>query len=405
MGENFNVYYLIIAGLGITMVVSKHQLDNSPIGHLVATHQSESAFVPVPLPRTLQLSPSAVSLLDRASRAVSVLAGVGETLPNPHLLIHPFLRREAVLSSKIEGTQTSISDLFLYEASGAKRDRGGDAREVRNYVEALEHGLARLEVLPLSVRLSNEVHSVLMAGVRGTDRRPGELRTEQVWIGSEGTSIGEARFIPPPADLVRDLLTDLEEFVNEELEMPPLIQCALMHYQFETIHPYFDGNGRVGRLLIVLFLFAKGVLPTPLLYLSAYLERNRDQYYDRLLELSRTGDWEPWLKFFLLGVEQQSKDAVARSRRVRNLLERYRRDLQDRKASANALRLLDAMFERPFMTPALASKILNVTWPGAKGVLERLRGAGIVDVVQGKGALMYVARELLTVIEAPTADS
>lgn len=387
------------------MVISKHQLGNSPIGHLVPTHQGESAFVPVPLPRTLQLSPSAVSLLDRASRAVSVLAGVGETLPNPHLLIRPFLRREAVLSSKIEGTQTSISDLFLYEASGAKRDRGGDAREVHNYVEALEHGLERLEALPLSVRLFNGVHSMLMAGVRGTDRRPGELRTEQVWIGSEGTSIGEARFIPPPADLVRDLLTDLEEFVNEELEMPPLIQCALMHYQFETIHPYFDGNGRVGRLLIVLFLCAKGVLPTPLLYLSAYFERNRDQYYDRLLELSRTGDWEPWLRFFLLGVEEQSKDAVARSRRVRNLLERYRRDLQDRKASANALRLLDAMFERPFMTPALASKILNVTWPGAKGVLERLRGAEIVDVVPGKGGLMYVARELLTVIEAPTADS
>ncbi len=387
------------------LIAGKHRLDKSPIGRLVPTHQGESAFVPDPLPRTLEFSSSTVSLLDRASRAVSILAGVGETLPNPHLLIRPFLRREAVLSSKIEGTQTSISDLFLYEASGAKRDRGGDAREVRNYVEALEHGLERLEALPLSVRLFNEVHSVLMAGVRGEDRRPGELRTEQVWIGSVGTSIGEARFIPPPADLVRDLLTDLEQFINEELEMPPLIQCALMHYQFETIHPYFDGNGRVGRLLIVLFLCARRVLPTPLLYLSAYFERNRDQYYDRLLELSSSGAWEPWLQFFLAGVEEQSRDAIARSRRVRSLLERYRRELQERKASANALRLLDALFESPFMTPALAAKMLGVTWPGAKGVLERLRAAGIIEVLAGKGPLMYVARELLEVIQAPTADS
>lgn len=380
-------------------------LGQSPIGHLVPTHGGESAFVPDALPRDLQLSSSTVSLLDRASRAVSVLAGVGETLSNPHLLIRPFLRREAVLSSKIEGTQTSLSDLFLYEASGAKKDRGGDAREVRNYVEALEYGLERLSELPLSVRLFNDVHSVLMTGVRGEDRRPGELRTEQVWIGSEGTSIGEARFIPPPADVLRDLLTDLERFLNERLEMPPLIQCALMHYQFETIHPYFDGNGRVGRLLIVLFLCAKQVLPTPLLYLSAYFERNRDRYYDRLLELSVTGKWEPWLEFFLAGVEEQSRDAIARSRRVRQLHERYRHELQELKASANALRLLDALFESPFMTPSLASRRLDVTWPGAKGVLERLRGAGIVHVHPGKGPLMYVARELLGVVEAPTADA
>ncbi|HXK34543.1 MAG TPA: Fic family protein [Dehalococcoidia bacterium] len=349
------------------------------------------------------MSSSTVSLLDRASRAVGMLAGVGETLPNPHLLIRPFLRREAVLSSKIEGTQTSISDLFLYEASGEKRDRVGDAREVRNYVKALEHGLQRLDTLPLSVRLFNELHAILMEGVRGEHRRPGELRTDQVRVGSDGTSIGEARFIPPPANLVPDLLADFERFLSEPSEMPPLIQCALMHYQFETIHPYFDGNGRVGRLLIVLFLCAKGVLPTPLLYLSAYLERHRGRYYDRLLELSAAGNWEPWLQFFLLGIEEQSLDAIARSRRVRALWERYRRELQDRKASANTLRLLDELFQNPFMTPALAAKLLSVTWPGAKGVLERLRSAQVVRLVAGRGPIMYVAQELLEVIEAPTA--
>lgn len=384
-------------------MANKEELTNSPIGHLVPSGYGEWAFVPNPLPRDLPLSSSTVSLLDRASRAVGMLAGVGETLPNPHLLIRPFLRREAVLSSKIEGTQTSISDLFLYEASGEKRDRVGDAREVRNYVKALEHGLQRLHTLPLSVRLFNELHAILMEGVRGEHRRPGELRTDQVWIGSDGTSIGEARFIPPPANLVPDLLADFERFLNEPSEMPPLIQCALMHYQFETIHPYFDGNGRVGRLLIILFLCANGVLPTPLLYLSAYLERHRGRYYDRLLELSATGNWEPWLQFFLLGIEEQSLDAIARSRRVRGLWERYRRELQDRKASANTLRLLDELFQNPFMTPALAAKLLSVTWPGAKGVLERLRSAEVVTLVAGRGPIMYVAQELLEVIEAPTA--
>ena len=324
-------------------------------------------------------------------------------MPNPHLLIRPFLRREAVLSSKIEGTQASLSDLLLYEVSDTKRDPSGDAREVRNYVRAMEQGQEMLHELPLSVRLFNGLHAVLMEGVRGRDRRPGELRTEQVWIGSEGGSISDARFIPPPAQVVPDLLADLERFVNEDVEMPPLIQCALMHYQFEVIHPYFDGNGRVGRLLIVLFLCARQVLTTPLLYLSAYFEHRRQEYYDRLLDVSVTGEWEPWLRFFLDGVEQQSLDAIARSRRVRDLHEQYRRLLQQPRASGNALRLLDALFESPYMTPAIAARTLGVTWHGAKGVLERLRAAGVVELLGGRGPTIYVARTLFNVIEAPVA--
>jgi len=379
------------------------ELARSPRGHLAPTYQGEMAFVPHPLPRELTLSSRLVVQLDRASRAVSVLAGVGETLPNPHLLIRPFLRREAVLSSKIEGTQASLSDLLLYEVSDTKRDPSGDAREVRNYVRAMEQGQEMLHELPLSVRLFNGLHAVLMEGVRGRDRRPGELRTEQVWIGSEGGSISDARFIPPPAQVVPDLLADLERFVNEDVEMPPLIQCALMHYQFEVIHPYFDGNGRVGRLLIVLFLCARQVLTTPLLYLSAYFEHRRQEYYDRLLDVSVTGEWEPWLRFFLDGVEQQSLDAIARSRRVRDLHEQYRRLLQQPRASGNALRLLDALFESPYMTPAIAARTLGVTWHGAKGVLERLRAAGVVELLGGRGPTIYVARTLFNVIEAPVA--
>lgn len=379
-------------------------LERSPVGRLVPAYKGQFAFLPDALPRKLELTSSTVSQLDRASRMVSMLAGIGETLPNPHLLIRPFVRREAVLSSMIEGTQTSISELFLFEASGAKRKPAGDAQEVLNYVHALEHGLGALERLPLSVRLFNEVHAVLMHGVRGRERRPGEIRTEQVWIGAEGTSIGDARFIPPPPAHLPDLLTDLERFLNENLEMPPLIRCGLMHYQFETIHPYFDGNGRIGRLLVVLYLCAAQVLPTPLLYLSAYLERNRQGYYDQLYRLSATGDWEGWLKFFLAGVEEQANDAIVRSRRVRSLYEKYRTTLLRERASPNALSLLDVLFETTAITPVSAATRLDVTWVGAKGVLERLQRAGIVERAQS-GQVIYVARDLLREIEAPLATS
>lgn len=378
------------------------ELKDSPCGRLVPTEQGQWAFVPDPLPRHVDLSSSLIYLLDEASRAVATLAGVGETLPNPHLLIRPFLRREAVLSSKIEGTQASISELFMFEASGARRDLR-DAREVANYVHALELGLELLNELPLCIRLINRVHQRLLLGVRGQEAVPGELRTGQVWIAPLGTPIHEARFIPPPANLVPDLLADWERYVNEDLRIPPLVQCALMHYQFEAIHPYFDGNGRIGRLLIILFLCTKQVLPTPLLYLSAYFERNRDAYYDRLYDVSSTGNWQAWLEFFLEGVAQQARDAVVRSRRVRELQQRYRDLLQERHESGNAFSLLDELFANPFMTAPRASAVLGLTPAGARRVLERLAQTGIVEYVSGAWPRLYVARELLQAIENPEA--
>lgn len=378
------------------------ELKDSPCGGLVPTEQGQWAFVPDPLPRHVDLSSSLIYLLDEASRAVATLAGVGETLPNPHLLIRPFLRREAVLSSKIEGTQASISELFMFEASGAQRDPR-DAREVANYVHALELGLELLNELPLCIRLINRVHQRLLLGVRGEQAVPGELRTGQVWIAPLGTPIHEARFIPPPANLVPDLLADWERYVNEDLRIPPLVQCALMHYQFEAIHPYFDGNGRIGRLLIILFLCTKQVLPTPLLYLSAYFERNRDAYYDRLYDVSSTGNWQAWLEFFLEGVAQQARDAVVRSRRVRQLQQRYRDLLQERHESGNAFSLLDELFANPFMTAPRASAVLGLTPAGARRVLERLAQTGIVEYVSGAWPRLYVARELLQAIENPEA--
>ena len=384
--------------------MSMDQLKNSPCGRLVPSVRGQSAFVPNPLPRHIQLSMALVDSLDEASSAVANLAGVGETIQNPHLLIRPFVRREAVLSSRIEGTQASISDLFQYEASGSRRPRG-DVEEVANYVEALDHGLNLLAELPISVRLINQVHSVLMRGVRGGEKRAGELRDGQVWIGSAGAPIEEARYVPPPADLVRDLLFDWERFVNECDTLRPLFQCAMMHYQFEAIHPYLDGNGRIGRMLITLFLCAKKILPTPLLYLSAYFERDRSAYYEQLFRLSATGDWEAWIVYFLKGVAEQARDALLRVRRVRALHEQKRQVLLERRESANALLLLDEIFARPVMTAGEAARLLDVTPAGARRILERLVQAGIVvEGIGNKWPKLYIATDLLHVIEAPTAS-
>ena len=379
-------------------------LKDSPCGRVEQTVEGQPAFVPDPLPREVALSSSTVFLLDKATRAVGTLAGVAETLANPHLLIRPFIRREAVLSSKIEGTQASLSDLFMFEASRERLERG-DVREVTNYVRALEYGITLLESLPLSTRFVNEIHEHLLTGVRGEDKMPGQLRPWPVWIGNAGTPIEDSRYIPPPAIHIPNLLADWESFVNEDLEMPPLVQCALMHYQFEAIHPYMDGNGRIGRLLITLFLCAKGVVPKPLLYLSAYFEKNRDVYYDQLFRVSLTGEFEPWIRFFLQGAEEQASDALVRSRRVRDLQERYKEALQQERASANALRLLDHLFVNPYVTAPIAQTVLDLTYAGARGVLQRLEGAGILSALDLTWPKMYVAREILKAIEAPVDPS
>ena len=378
-------------------MVTVHSND---AGRWLKVAEGAEAFVPNPLPRELDLDPPLVFILDRASRAVAKLSGLGETLPNRYLLVRPFVRREAVLSSRIEGTQASLSDLLEYEAAGKQRGGPGDVHEVANYVAAIDHGLARLSDLPLSMRLMNEIHAELLRDVRGRETTPGELRVRQVWIGAPGTPIEEARYVPPPADLVRDLLTDLEVFLNEEINMPPLVQVALMHYQFEAIHPYNDGNGRIGRLLIVLFLCAKDVLPTPLLYLSAYFEELRSTYYDELLNVSTTGDWKPWLRFFLRGVEIQAQDAIVRSRRLLQLLEDYRERLK-RQRSANAYRLLDELFQSPFMTTPLATRLLGITNAAARRLLRRLVQIGILQENTSTRPALFVATDLLREIERP----
>jgi len=268
-------------------------------GELVTSPQGVLAFVPAPLPPALAFDAALVRALSAADTSLAELSGMGRQVPNPHLLMAPYMRQEAVLSSRIEGTQASLSDLFeeeLRPAEATESPADADAREVRNYVRALEHGLRRLGELPLSLRLVRELHETLMQGVRGGDRNPGVFRTHQNFIGTRGSRIETATFVPPPPDRLPACLDAWEKFLHQRDEWPDLIQCALMHAQFETIHPFADGNGRVGRLLVTLFLLERRRLPQPLLYLSAYIEANKTEYYERLQRTRTHGDWRGWLR-------------------------------------------------------------------------------------------------------------
>lgn len=380
--------------------MNPEEFSGTSSGKVIRTPNGYWAFVPHPLPPRIDYDPETVRLLSDADRGLGNLAGIGQLLPNPHLLIAPYIRREAVLSSRIEGTQASLSDLLYFEAAEEEPPRAPDVREVHNYVQAMEYGLKRLERLPLSLRLVREIHARLMGGVRGEEKRPGEFRDRQNWIGPPGCSLPEATFVPPPVPEMTEALGEWEKFLHEAKDIPPLIQCALMHYQFEAIHPFLDGNGRVGRLLITFFLCERGHLPQPLLYLSAFFERHRDEYYNRLLEVSRSGDWLGWVRFFLRGLATQAADAVANSQRIVALQQRYREQLQKRKASATALAVIEELFLNPYVTATRLRNRLDVTFPTVQGIIDRFVQDGILREVTGRQRnRIYCAEELLRVIE------
>jgi Fic family protein len=319
-------------------------------------------------------------------------------LPNPHLLIAPYLRREAVLSSRIEGTKASLSDLLLNEAE-ADRPRGAndDVREVRNYVAALEHGLKRLNTLPLSLRLVREIHERLMKGVRGDRATPGEFRRSQNWIGPSGSTPETAPYVPPPPDQMIEAVSDWERFLHARDRFPDLVQCAIMHEQFEAIHPFLDGNGRVGRLLITLFLVERGRLSQPLLYLSAYLEAHRQDYYDLLQRVRTHGDWISWLQFFIAGVTDIATEAVTQASQLMDLRETFRAKLRDK---ANALTLLDALFVNPYMFVSKAERILKVSNPTARQAVRLLEEQGMLKEVSGRAwGRLYLAKPIMRVLE------
>lgn len=376
---------------------------NSPSGRVVRTPTGYWAFVPSALPPVFAWTSELVLALSEADRALGELVGLGRSLPNPHLLIRPFIRREAVLSSRIEGTQASLSDLYAYEAiQPVRSDPPSDASEVYNYVQALEYGLERLQALPLSLRLIREIHARLMAGVRGEHQTPGEFRRSQNWIGPPGCTLNEASFVPPPVPEMHEALGAIESYLHAPPALPPLIRLGLIHYQFEAIHPFLDGNGRIGRLLITLLLCAWELLPEPLLYLSAFFEAYRQTYYDLLLAVSQRGAWETWLSFFLRGVSSQARDAVVRAGRLLALRERYREQFQTARAAARLLQAVDILFAQPVLTVRQMEATLGVNFSTAQRYVSQLEGEGLLrEITRQTRNRVYRADEVLSVIEEP----
>ncbi len=368
-------------------------------GGIIRTAQGYHAFVPAPLPPALEYPQPLVRLLSAADAALSELSGLGRILPNPHLLIAPYIRREAVLSSRIEGTRTSLSDLLADEAGQPPHAPPDDVHEVRNYVVALDYGIERLKALPLSLRLVRELHQRLMQGVRGERATPGEFRRSQNWIGPYGSTPANAPYVPPPPAEMHDALAAWETFLHSRGELPDLVQCALMHEHFEAIHPFLDGNGRVGRLLITLFLIERGRLSQPLLYLSEFIERNRDDYYRSLMRVRTHGDWNGWLHYFLAGVEWSARRA---SRQAQQLLA-LRADLHARLAGQpRALPLIDALFENPYLDSGRVKRLLGVSDPTARKLLAALEAAGIVRETSGRNwGRQYLAEGVLAALDDP----
>ena len=367
-------------------------------GRVIRAPAGYFAFIPAPLPPELEYDSDLVLTLSRADAALSELSGLGGQLPNPHLLISPYMRREAVLSSRIEGTKASLSDLLLEEVE-TDRPIDADVREVLNYVAALEYGLERLAELPLSLRLVREVHERLMVGVRGDRATPGELRRTQNWIGPAGSTPATAPYVPPPPDSMEECLDNWERFLHQRGILPDLIQCAVMHEQFEAIHPFLDGNGRVGRLLITLFLVERERLSQPLLYLSAYFEARRQAYYDSLQRVRTDGDWSGWLRFFLTGVAETARSAAGQARRLMDLRETYRRQLRQK---PNALRLLDELFVNPYITSPRAAHLLSVSAPTARQAIGVLQREALLEEIPGRSwRRLYLARPILEAIESP----
>ena len=370
-------------------------------GKIIFTLQGYNAYVPNNLPPNIEPSWELSQKISIADRALSELAGATRTLPNPHLFINSFLRREAVLSSRIEGTQASLSDLFFFEAAG-EQQKQSDVQEVSNYVKALNYGIERLNEFPLSIRLLCEIHEILMADVRGNESRltPGEIRRSQNWIGKSGSSLMDATYVPPPVEEMKNCLGELEKYFHADSHLPPLVRLALIHYQFEAIHPFLDGNGRIGRLLITLLLIKEQLLTQPILYLSAFFERNREKYYELLLSVSQKATWQEWIEYFLQGVAEESRDAVVRANSVIDLWTNYRQKIQNERHSVSTLTLLDEIIKTPVMTYTKAQKILGVTNRAARQNVDKLVELGLLrEITERERYKIFVASEIILILE------
>ena len=357
-------------------------------GRYVLQPADYRAFIPSPLPPDppIRMDQEMWTHLSRADRALARLDGATQSLPNPDLFVFMYVRREAVLSSQIEGTQASLDDLLEYDAKPTRSTRLREIEEVANYVSAMNHGLRRLETLPVSLRLIREIHEKLLAGVRGSERTPGEFRRSQNWIGPQDCTLNGATYVPPPAHEMLSALDNLEKFIHARDIMPDLLQLGLIHAQFETIHPFLDGNGRVGRLLVTLLLCEREILTRPLLYLSIFFKRHRHEYYDRLQAIRDDGQWEEWMQFFLRGVAEVAADATTTARRVLQLRDQHRDVIHERagKRAARALMLLDKLFLKPYVTVSIVEEMLEASYSSANHLVSQLCELGILREITGR---------------------
>ena len=381
--------------------MNPEDFKNSTAGQCMRTIREPAywAYVPHPLPPKIEVDWELANLLSTAGTKLGELSGAGQLLPNPHLLIRPFIRREAVMSSRIENTKSGLDDLFLFEADEGEPPSGSDVNEIINYVRAMEYGLKRLAKLPISSRLIGELHEILMEGVRGEYATPGEMRRSQNWIGSPGCTLMNATYVPPPLLEMNACFSDLEKYIHSDPMEAPLIQCALVHYQFEAIHPFVDGNGRIGRLLITFMLLERKLLSQPFLYLSDFFEQHRDEYYRLLLTVSQKGDWKAWLTFFLNGVRQQSEDALATIQKLLDLQKQYREVATGQRVPKIVNRLIDHLFTGPIVSISQLSKTWKMPFPTVKRGVDYLIEKGILVEITGRQRnRLFVANEIFNTI-------
>lgn len=376
-----------------------------PNGRFEANSDGRPTFVPRELPPTVRYDSELIALLVKAERKVGELKGKGGELENPHILIRAYLKKEAVLSSKIEGTMASLEDLNRQEAVGNVSRKDADRlrlREVINYVNALEASLKAMRETGRRVNMDvlRAAHKILMDGVRGHDKEPGKFRDQQNWVIRTRGMRREIVYTPPPPEKILALLENLEEFIQTE-SLSVLIQCAVLHYQFEAIHPFVDGNGRIGRLLIPLVLYEKRIMPEPLLYLSAYFDKHRERYYSGLLAVSQKSGWLEWIKFFLMAFIEQADEAVENIQRLMTLMRRHKDTLRKRSASGKAVFLMESLFSNPYVTIPNAARFLGVTYPTAKSAVMTLVDAGILqhtDILYR--SKVFVARDIEDALNA-----
>jgi len=356
-------------------------------GRFVKQEGGYRAFIPESLPPTppIEYSKQIQSILSEADRALGRLDGIITVLPNPNLFLAMFVKKEALLSSQIEGTQASLEGVLEFEAGMLPEENINEIKEVVNYVKALNYGVERLQDFPFSLRLIKEIHKILISGTRGKLKTPGEFRKSQNWIGPPGASLNEATYVPPPPDKILSFMSNLEKYFYSKDKNPPLIKSAVIHSQFETIHPFLDGNGRIGRLLIVFFLLWKKALKKPILYISFYFKKNRKEYYNKLMEVRNTGVWNSWLEFFLRGVIETAEEATETAREIIALKDGIIKKLYENSISSiYAVRIIDLLFEKPLISTNEISKKIKISKQTANTIINKFEKIGILKEITGK---------------------